>query len=225
MQKLLKPKKVPAGRHVRTAGTPTGKFAAESVRGRKAECAVLRQILSPGANTATASCGRCSEVCLAAQPRRCLRQKQPRRSRGKHSDRVLRTKQGAVFGAVLQFLQGHSCPQEKLAKHKRTAVQIFKRTASGVENLGNGNPGQRSNFRKGAPAARRENWPSARGPRSVFCKGAATPEGKQGTAARGRGPALQGPGGENPARTAPALQPGRKKAQLDCFLARVSNNF
>ena len=41
-------KKVPAGRHVRTAGTPTGKFVAESVRGREAECAVLRQILSPG---------------------------------------------------------------------------------------------------------------------------------------------------------------------------------
>ena len=60
--------------------------------------------------------------------------------RGKHSDRVLRTKQGAVFGAVLQFLQGHSCPQEKLAKHKRTAVQIFKRAAARAENLGNGNP-------------------------------------------------------------------------------------
>ena len=29
-------------------GTHTGKFAAESVRGRKAECAVQRQILSPG---------------------------------------------------------------------------------------------------------------------------------------------------------------------------------
>ena len=29
------------------------------------------------------------------------------------------------------------------------AVQIFKRTASGAENLGNGNPGQCSNFYKG----------------------------------------------------------------------------
>ena len=58
-------KKVPAGRHVRTAGTPTGKFVAESVRGCKAACAVLRQILSPGANTATASCGRNREPPLA----------------------------------------------------------------------------------------------------------------------------------------------------------------
>ena len=105
------------------------------------------------------------------------------------------------------------------------AVQIFKRTASGAENLGNGNPGQRSNFHKGAPAARRENWPSARGQRSVFCGGVVPPEGKQGAAARGRGPALQGPGGENPARTAPAPRPGRGRARVDRFLARVSNNF
>ena len=41
-------KKVPTGRHVRPVGTPTGKFGAESVRGRKAECAVQHQILSPG---------------------------------------------------------------------------------------------------------------------------------------------------------------------------------
>ncbi len=46
----------------------------------------------------------------------------------------------AEAGAALQFLQGHLCPREKLAKHKRTAVQIFKRTASGAENLANGNP-------------------------------------------------------------------------------------
>ena len=39
--------KVPSSRHVRMDGTPTGKFAAESVRGRQAECAVRRQILSP----------------------------------------------------------------------------------------------------------------------------------------------------------------------------------
>ena len=104
--------------------------------------------------------------------------------RGKHSDRVLRTKQGAVFGAVLQFLQGHSCPQEKLAKHKRTAVQIFKRTASGAENLGNGNPGQYSNFYKSI-YARRKNWLSARGQRPVLCKGAATPAAKAGNRNQG----------------------------------------
>ena len=33
-------------------GTHTGKFGAESVRGRKAECMVQRQILSPGAAAA-----------------------------------------------------------------------------------------------------------------------------------------------------------------------------
>ena len=43
-------------------------------------------------------------------------------ARGKHSDRVRWTKQGAVFGAALQFSQGRSCgPQGKLAKRKRTA--------------------------------------------------------------------------------------------------------
>ncbi len=40
--------KVPSSRHVRMDGTHTGKFGAESVRGRKAECMVQRQILSPG---------------------------------------------------------------------------------------------------------------------------------------------------------------------------------
>src|SRR5699024_1894582 len=39
-------KSVPPGRHVRTGGTHTGKFAAESVRARQDECTVLRQILS-----------------------------------------------------------------------------------------------------------------------------------------------------------------------------------
>ena len=38
---------------------------------------------------------------------------QPRRSRGKHSDRVLRTKQGAVFGAALRFLQAPSLARRK----------------------------------------------------------------------------------------------------------------
>src|SRR5699024_10988888 len=47
-------------------GTHTGKLSAESVRGRKAECAVQRSILSPG----------------TAKLRRVLRTKQPKRSRG-----------------------------------------------------------------------------------------------------------------------------------------------
>src|SRR5699024_371 len=47
-------------------GTHTGKLSAESVRGRKAECAVQRSILSPG----------------TAKLRRVQRTKQPKRSRG-----------------------------------------------------------------------------------------------------------------------------------------------
>src|SRR5699024_9567222 len=48
-RRTLQPvKKVPSSRHVRMDGTHTGKFGAESVRGRKAECAVQCQILSPG---------------------------------------------------------------------------------------------------------------------------------------------------------------------------------
>src|SRR5699024_9904922 len=66
-RRTLQPvKKVPSSRHVRMDGTHTGKFGAESVRGRKAECAVQCQILSPG----------------TAKLRRVLRTKQPKRSRG-----------------------------------------------------------------------------------------------------------------------------------------------
>ena len=36
-----------------------------------------------------------------------------------NSDRVQRTKQGAVSGAALHFSQGHSCPRGKVAKRKR----------------------------------------------------------------------------------------------------------
>ena len=88
-------------------------------------CAVLRPILSKRGYWGTAELSR------------CLRQKQAKRSRGKHSDRVLRTKQGAVFGAALRFLQAPS-------------------------------------------AVRRKNRLSARGMRSVFCKGATTPAAKTG---------------------------------------------
>src|SRR5699024_9647295 len=41
-QRLQTAKKVPSSRHVRMDGTHTGKLSAESVRGRKAECAVQR---------------------------------------------------------------------------------------------------------------------------------------------------------------------------------------
>ena len=47
-RRLQTAKKVPSSRHVRMDGTHTGKLSAESVRGRKAECAVQRSILSPG---------------------------------------------------------------------------------------------------------------------------------------------------------------------------------
>ena len=51
-------------------------------------------------------------------------------------------------------------------QHRRSgagaAVQIYKRAATRAVYLANGNPEQRSNFHKGAPAARRENWLSAR---------------------------------------------------------------
>ena len=46
-RRLQTAKKVPSSRHVRMDGTHTGKLSAESVRGRKAECAVQRSILSP----------------------------------------------------------------------------------------------------------------------------------------------------------------------------------
>src|SRR5699024_4866714 len=52
MPKQNPAKKVPSSRHVRMDGTHTGKFGAESVRGRKAECAVQHQILSPGGSRA-----------------------------------------------------------------------------------------------------------------------------------------------------------------------------
>ena len=63
----------------------------------------------------------------AAQPSRCLRQIQARRSRGSGGDRIQWMKQGAAAGAALQFSQGRS-------------------------------------------AARWENWLSAKGTRSAFCK-------------------------------------------------------
>ena len=65
-RRLQTAKKVPSSRHVRMDGTHTGKLSAESVRGRKAECAVQRSILSPG----------------TAKLRRVQRTKQPKRSRG-----------------------------------------------------------------------------------------------------------------------------------------------
>ena len=94
-------------------------------------CAVLRPILSKRGILGTAELSR------------CLRQKQAKRSRGKHSDRILWMKQGVVFGAALRFSQAGTAP-------------------------------------------RRENRPSARGTRSVFCKGTMMPPPqKQETATKG----------------------------------------
>src|SRR5699024_8112687 len=72
-QKFANQKKVPTVRQVRTVGTQPGKFGTESVRGRQAECAVLRQILSPGAAAATASSGRSRELPLAQRSVFCKR--------------------------------------------------------------------------------------------------------------------------------------------------------
>ena len=110
---------------MRTTGTPTGKFGAESVR------AAQRRVRGSAANFVPRG------ILGTAKLSRCLRQKQAKRSRGKHSDRILWMKQGAVFGAALRFSQAGTAP-------------------------------------------RRENRPSARGTRSVFCKGAATPAAKAG---------------------------------------------
>ena len=77
----------------------------------------------------------------AAQPRRCLRQKQPRRSRGKHSDRILWMKQGAVFGAALRFLQAPSAVRRKNRLSARGMRSVFcKRAPPRAAYLGNGNP-------------------------------------------------------------------------------------
>ena len=92
---------------------------------RSGTCAVLCSILSKRGILGTAELSR------------CLRQKQAKRSRGKHSDRILWMKQGAVFGAALRFSQAGTAP-------------------------------------------RRENRPSARGTRSVFCKGTMMPAAKAG---------------------------------------------
>ena len=82
---------------------------------------------------------------------------------GKHSDRVLRTKQGAVFGAVLQFLQGHSCPQKKLVKHKRTAVCFLRGRDDARSKNRAPQPGAALRFLQAPSAARRKNRLSARG--------------------------------------------------------------
>ena len=79
----------------------------------------------PGQAHRSAACGRCSEACLAAEPSRCLRQKQARRSRGSRPNMQAGRVPRRIFGqrqpgAALQFSQGHSCgPQGKLAKRKR----------------------------------------------------------------------------------------------------------
>ena len=49
----------------------------------------------------------------ASTPKRCLRQKQPKRSRGSGGDRVQWTKQGAAAGAALRFLQAPAVARRK----------------------------------------------------------------------------------------------------------------
>ncbi len=86
------------------------------------------------------------------QLRRCLRQKQPKRSRGKHSDRILWMKQGAVFGAALRFSQAGTAPRrENRPSARGTRSAFYKRAATRAVYLANGNPEQRSDFCKRPP--------------------------------------------------------------------------
>ena len=68
-----------------------------------------------------------SDFCKGIHARR----KKRLSARGSNGDRVLRTKQGAVSGAALRFLQGHSCPPQKTAKRKR-----FKRRPRPADETG-----------------------------------------------------------------------------------------
>ena len=76
------------------------------------ECAVRQRIFVPrGQAHRSASCGRYSEACLAAEPSRCLRQKQARRSRGSRPNMQAGRVPRRIFGqrqpgAALQFSQG-----------------------------------------------------------------------------------------------------------------------
>ncbi len=95
--------------------------------------------------------------------------------RGKHSDRVLRTKQGAVFGAALRFSQAGTAPRREnrpsaRGKHSDRVLRTKQGAVFGAA----------LRFSQAGTAPRRENRPSARGTRSVFCKGATTPAAKAG---------------------------------------------
>src|SRR5699024_11171427 len=94
-------------------GTHTGKFAAESVRGRQAECMVQRQILSPG----------------TAKLRRVQRTKQPKRSRGSGLPfasplRRAQQKQGTATTRGKEFLS-RDCAQ-KWVPPKFLKVDLFQ---------------------------------------------------------------------------------------------------
>ena len=70
------------------------------------------------ANTATASCGRSRELWLAAEPSRCLRQKQARRSRGSRPNMQAGCDPRCIFGqrqpgAALRFLQAPTVVRSK----------------------------------------------------------------------------------------------------------------
>ncbi len=139
-----------------------------------------------GANTATASCGRNREAWLAAQPRRCLRQIQPRRSRGSgllfaRARRRPKQKQGtATRSSAPIFTRAHRRPLGKLAKRKRAVVCFLRERGDARSKNRAPQPGAALQFLQGRTAARRKNWLSARGQWSAFCEGAATPEAKTG---------------------------------------------
>ena len=97
----------------------------------------------------------------AAQLRRCLRQKQPKRSRGKHSDRILWMKQGAVFGAALRFSQAGTAPRREnrpsaRGKHSDRVLRTKQGAVFGAA----------LRFLQAPSAVRSKNRPSARGKHS-----------------------------------------------------------
>ena len=150
-------KKVPSSRHVRMDGTHTGKLSAESVRGRKAECAVQRSILSPG----------------TAKLRRVLRTKQPKRSRGSGLPfasplRRAQQKQGTATTRGKEFLS----PRMRAEMGSPWSVSLLRHAARLPGKSRRGLP-----FRPAAGPARRGlppcGWPAKSGPRRPRARGRA----------------------------------------------------
>ena len=97
------------------------------------------------------------QTAAPAPPRLFLPQAAPRlrslwtpypNDQGSGGDRVQWTMQGAAAGTVLQFLQGHSCPKKKLAKHKRAVASATGGVLwpAGPEGVKNPRPSRSEDF-------------------------------------------------------------------------------